>query len=224
MAGPAMLTRALRYGGWTLIAAGFVVLLYLAYSLFFTNVATGAAQAELSEQWQRQVVQTASVGRADRGLEATRPRARDRQSVAGGAVAVLEFSRPGSAETPVHAGPLYVVPGVTQADLTRGPGRYPETAEPGEEGNLAIAGHRTTYGAPFFHLDQLVAGDEVHVTGLDGERHTYRVVRQEVVAPSDVWVIEEDPLESGAPTLTLTTCHPRFSAAQRLVVFAELVA
>lgn len=219
--------RALRYTGWTLITGGVVVLLYVVYSLFFTNLATDAAQAELSEAWDRRTdaVQPAQV---EAPSTSEQPEQEDPEEPAapdpGAAFAVLEFSRPGAAEPPVHADPLYVVSGVTRTDLTRGPGHYPGTAEPGSPGNVAIAGHRTTYGAPFFHLDQLVEGDNVHVTGRDGERHTYRVIRQQVVAPTDVWVVGADPLESERPTLTLTTCHPRFSAAQRLVVFAELVA
>lgn len=212
------MTRVLRYTGWMFITAGVVVLLYVAYSLFFTNLATNAAQSELSDQWQRQLQQ---VQAADASPEESEGESSTVDP--GGAFAVLEFSRPGSDQPPVHADPLYVISGVTLADLTRGPGHYPGTADPGEPGNLAIAGHRTTYGAPFYHLDQLVEGDEVHVTGRDAERHTYRVARTEIVGPGDVWVIGADPLESDTPTLTLTTCHPRFSAAQRLVVFAELV-
>ncbi|MEX2620187.1 MAG: class E sortase [Egibacteraceae bacterium] len=211
------MTRALRYTGWTLISAGAVVLLYVVYSLFFTSFATRAAQSDLSEEWDRQV--EVQVAEAPDPEEDSDPPAVD----PGGAFAVLEFSRPGTDERPVHADPLYIVSGVGMADLTRGPGHYPGTAEPGGEGNLAIAGHRTTYGAPFYHLDQMVEGDEIHVTGRDGERHTYRVARTEVVQPGDVWVVGSDPLETETPMLTLTTCHPRFSAAQRFVVFAELV-
>lgn len=222
------MTRALRYTGWTLITAGLVALLYVAYSLFFTNLATEAAQSDLSAEWDSHVSQVASAGEPERTDEPDPEAAEDTATATdaidpGGAFAVLEFSRPGTDAPPVHADPLFVVGGVTRDDLTRGPGHYPDTAGPGEEGNLAIAGHRTTYGSPFFHLDQLVEGDRVHVTGRDGERHTYRVTRQQIVGPGDVWVVGPDPLGSGAPTLTLTTCHPRFSAAQRLVVFAELV-
>lgn len=211
------MTRALRYTGWTLISAGAVVLLYVVYSLFFTSLATSAAQEDLSEEWDRQLrLQAAAAPEED--SEPERPAVDP-----GGAFAVLEFSRPGTDEPPVHADPLYVVSGVSLADLTRGPGHYPGTAEPGGEGNVAIAGHRTTYGAPFYHLDQMVEGDEIHVTGRDGERHTYRVARTQIVQPGDVWVVGADPLETQTPMLTLTTCHPRFSAAQRFVVFAELV-
>lgn len=217
------LTRALRYTGWTLIIAGTVVLLYVVYSLFFTNLTTDAAQADLSEEWDRLVAPVEEEPPApDEPDPAPEPEP-EPALPPGSAFAVLEFSRPGTDEPPVHADPLFVVSGVGRQDLMRGPGHYPETAEPGAAGNIGIAGHRTTYGSPFFHLDQLVEGDEIHVTGRDGERHTYRVAGQQVVAPSDVWVLDPDPLGSGNPTLTLTTCHPRFSAAQRLVVFAELV-
>lgn len=217
------LTRALRYTGWTLITAGTVVLLYVVYSLFFTNLTTDAAQADLSEEWDRIVAPVEEEPPApDEPDPAPEPEPEPAVQP-GSAFAVLEFSRPGHDEPLVHADPLFVVSDVGRQDLMRGPGHYPETAEPGAAGNIGIAGHRTTYGSPFYHLDQLVEGDEIHVTGRDGERHTYRVARQQVVAPSDVWVLDADPLGSGNPTLTLTTCHPRFSAAQRLVVFAELV-
>lgn len=217
------MTRALRYTGWTLISAGAVVLLYVVYSLFFTSFATNAAQSDLSEEWDRQVDVRAAEAPDPEDSEAPEPEPDPPAADPGGAFAVLEFSRPGTDERPVHADPLYVVSGVALSDLTRGPGHYPGTAEPGEPGNVAIAGHRTTYGAPFYHLDQMVEGDEIHVTGRDGERHTYRVARTEIVQPGDVWVVGSDPLETETPMLTLTTCHPRFSAAQRFVVFAELV-
>lgn len=216
-----ILTRALRLTGWTLITAGCVVLLYLVYALFFTGFETSAAQAELAEEWDHQLELLESGGPDAPVVEEDDDP--DEVAVTGGAVAAIEFVRPGSEERPVRADPLFVVEGVSLADLTRGPGHYPDSEDPGGEGNFAVAGHRTTYGAPFYHLNQLVEGDEVHVTGRDGRRHVYRVDRQEVVSPDDVWVIGSDPLGTGNPTLTLTTCHPRFSAAQRLVVFAELV-
>jgi sortase A len=112
---------------------------------------------------------------------------------------------------------------VTLDDLTRGPGHYPGTAMPGEDGNMGIAGHRTTYGAPFFYLDQLEPDDEIHVTDREGETHVYRMVENKIVLPGDAWVLDPDPIDNGEAMLTLTTCHPRFSARQRMVVFAELV-
>ncbi len=112
--------------------------------------------------------------------------------------------------------------GVDPEPLKRGPGHYPGTAAPGQPGNFAVAGHRTTYGAPFYHLDQLRTGDEVHVVDRDQRAWVYEVVETRVVLPDEVWVIDDDPFESGAPMLTLITCEPRFSLAKRLIVFAEL--
>jgi len=108
---------------------------------------------------------------------------------------------------------------VAEGDLDEGPGHYPGTPLPGQAGNSGIAGHRTTYGAPFFQLNELTAGDRIYLTDTTGTTWVYRVVRQWVVSPDDVAVL--------APTrtavLTLTTCNPRFSAISRLVVRADLV-
>lgn len=141
-----------------------------------------------------------------------------------------------------------VVEGVQVADLRKGPGRYSSTAIPGESGNAAIAGHRTTYGAPFHDIDQLSPGDEIFVTNILG-RFTYEVIAQPVqdrvgfcdtfvpgdqasngldgegefghfiVDPRDTCVLDD----WGDDRLTLTACHPKFSARQRIVVTAQLV-
>lgn len=224
--------RALRVAGWALIAAGGVVALYLVYSLFFTNLTTNQAQDELRQQWQARAEAASTADEYDRHdaaaeeerLASTAEQDGAAESDLGGAVAMLEFDRPGSDEPVVHADPLFVVDDVQLSTLQRGPGHYPSSASPGEDGNFAVAGHRTTYGAPFLHLDDLRPGDEVHVTDPEGERHTYEVTEQRVVGPDARWVVGSDPLDLDAPTLTLTTCHPRFSAAKRLVVFAELAA
>jgi sortase A len=210
------MNRVLRGLGWTFIAVGVLVLLYLVYSLLYTNRATAQAQGELGEEWLELGEGDELPGDGDRDGKAKEPDP-------GTAVALLEFRRPGSDQPIVRKDPLYVVQGVTLADLQRGPGHYPGTALPGDKGNFAVAGHRTTYGAPFFNLDQLRKGDEVLVTTRGGDKFTYRVHTQEIVSPSDTWVIEPDPLKRGKRTLTLTTCNPRFSNAERLIVFAELV-
>ncbi len=111
-----------------------------------------------------------------------------------------------------------VVEGVRRRDLKTGAGHMPWTPLPGQPGNAVISGHRTTYGAPFHELDQLAAGDRIEVETALGN-HVYEVRETQIVRPTDVWVTES---RSGA-WLTLTTCHPKFSARQRLVVFAELV-
>lgn len=114
-----------------------------------------------------------------------------------------------------------VVGGVKKTDLKKGPGHYPGTPLPGSPGNAAIAGHRTTYGAPFFRLNELRPGDDVFVaTVATGQWFRYRVTRQEIVGPHENRVLLPTP---GRNTLTLTTCHPRYSAAKRLILTAELV-
>jgi LPXTG-site transpeptidase (sortase) family protein len=107
--------------------------------------------------------------------------------------------------------------GTTPAILNKGPGWYEESALPGQ-GNTAIAGHRTMYGSWFRHLDSLIAGDEIKLT-FDNWVYSYKVERFFIIANNDWSVI--DPTTT--PTLTLTTCHPVGSAAQRLVVRAALV-
>jgi len=113
----------------------------------------------------------------------------------------------------------YVVQGTTEADLTKGPGHYVGTSVPGQAGNVAIAGHRTTYGAPFNNLGDLKSGDPIFLTTDSGERLTYLVSRAPIaVSPQDVSVLNTVNDNS----LTLTTCNPRFSASQRLVAVALL--
>ena len=115
--------------------------------------------------------------------------------------------------------PTVVVEGTGASALRAGAGHYPDTPLPGEEGNVAIAGHRTTYGKPFANLDRLKVGDDIFLETPVG-RYTYRVSRDPfVVTPTDFSVIAQGP----GKTLTLTTCHPKGSARQRLIIKAELV-
>jgi sortase A len=111
------------------------------------------------------------------------------------------------------------VEGVSDADLRRGPGHYPQTVLPGQNGNSAIAGHRTTYGAPFYSINQLKVGDPVSLTDTTGRTFVYKVSQAPlVVSPSDVSLLNNTRF----PQLTLTTCNPPFSATSRLVVTARL--
>lgn len=214
--------RLVRWMGWALIVAGGTVLLYLVYLLWFTGFETERAQEALLEDWELEVgaVEAALPGETlveddDDGTQ--------QAAAPGEAMAAIWFERPGTDVRPVRQDTLFVVSGVEVADLKKGPGHYPQTSLPGEDGNFAISAHRTTYGAPFFDLDDLQAGDLIHVVDRDGVEWVYEVREQRVVAPTEVWVIGDDPLGDGRPLMTLTTCHPRFSDAQRLIVFAELV-
>jgi sortase A len=211
-------TRAVRAIGWVLVVAGTVVLLYVVYLLWFTNLGTDRAQRELAEAWDRTVPAQPAAPDAD---DVDEDEDDGVEVELGDAVAAMWFERDG--ERIVNDEILYVVSGVTLDLLRLGPGHYPESDVPGGPGNLAIAGHRTTYGAPFWALEELTDGDTIHVVDRDGEEWVYAYREQRIVAPTDVWVVGEDPLETGEPTLTLTTCHPRFSAAQRLIAWGELV-
>jgi len=111
-----------------------------------------------------------------------------------------------------------VVEGTDGGSLRKGPGHYPETPFPGIRGTVAIAGHRTTYGAPFNEVDKLHRDDEV-VVEMPYGRFVYRVERQQIVEPTATWVTRR----VGHDRLVLTACHPKYSAAQRIVIFARLV-
>jgi sortase A len=108
-----------------------------------------------------------------------------------------------------------VVSGVGTDDLKKGPGHYSQTPLPGEHGNAAIAGHRTTYGAPFFDIDNLKPGDDVIATTYAG-RFVYKVTGTVVVPPSEISVLDDTPDNR----ITLTSCDPKYSATNRIIVTA----
>ena len=202
--------RGLREVGLGLITLGVIVLLFVGYELFGTNLAESHSQSNLKRSFNSAL--------------ATRNSGSDAPAVGSGAGAGLVNSDlpPGGAidhlVIPKISVDKYVVEGIADSDLRRGPGHYPETVLPGQLGNSAIAGHRTTYGAPFFDLDHLKSGDDVFLTDTQGRRWDYRVDRSFVVSPNDVSVLDPTPFAQ----LTLTTCTPRFSAADRLIVTAKL--
>jgi sortase A len=110
-----------------------------------------------------------------------------------------------------------VVHGTDGGDLRAGPGHYPDTPLPGERGTVAVAGHRTTYGAPFRRLDDLERGDRIELAMPYG-RFTYSVERTRIVPPTALWVTDR----VGYDRLVLSACHPLYSAAERIIVFARL--
>jgi sortase A len=112
-----------------------------------------------------------------------------------------------------------IVQGTDSASLRKGPGHYPDTALPGEPGTVAIAGHRTTYLAPFRTINDLHPGDPV-VLQMPYGRFTYRVQESRVVLPTALWVTRD----VGYPRLVLSACEPLYSASHRIVVFAKLTA
>ena len=124
----------------------------------------------------------------------------------------------GRIEIPAIGVKDYVVEGTDLDNLRKGPGHYPETPLPGDRGTVAIAGHRTTYGAPFRKIDKLRRGQEVAVDMPYG-RYVYRVERTKIVEPTDLSVLDRVRHDR----LVLSACHPLYSAAQRIIVFARLI-
>jgi sortase A len=111
-----------------------------------------------------------------------------------------------------------IVQGTDTDSLRKGPGHYPATNFPGQGGTVAIAGHRTTYGAPFNAIDKLKPGDEI-VLDMPYGKFTYAVKSTKIVDPSDLAVVDRVP---GPEQLVLSACHPLYSASQRIIVFARL--
>ena len=123
----------------------------------------------------------------------------------------------GRIEIPRIGANFVIVKGTSAPDLRKGPGLYPQTPFPGAPGTVAIAGHRTTYLAPFRHIDRLRHGDRITVEMPYGT-FTYRVERTRIVPANALWILRRGRYDR----LVLSACHPLFSAAQRIVVFARL--
>ena len=113
---------------------------------------------------------------------------------------------------------VVVVQGTDVASLQKGPGHYPETPFPGQDGTVGIAGHRTTYLAPFRHIDSVEEGDRIFLE-MPYAKFTYEVQKTEIVDPSDVQVVRA----VGYERLVLSACHPLYSAEQRYIVFARMI-
>ena len=202
---------ALRGLGQTLMTLGVVVLLFCVYELKVTGLVTAREQDRLGDDL-----------RASWADPAPRPTGADPVPVSsdlGEGIAVLHV--PALAEYD----PWVVVEGTPVADLKAGPGHIPGTALPGEVGNVVLSGHRTTYGAPFERFGDLQPGGLVVLETQD-RWLTYTVTGSQIVAPTAIEVTYPVPGEQGAePTerlLTLTTCHPKYSARQRLIISATL--
>ncbi len=111
-----------------------------------------------------------------------------------------------------------ILSGVSVEDLKKGVGHFRNTPLPGQKGNVALAGHRTTYGAPFGDLDKLQNGDPITFTNTFGEKFVYKVTAQSIVAPDDTTVLQP----TDVPSLTLVTCYPKYTSTSRLIIRAEL--
>jgi len=219
----------LRGLGKTCIAAGCLILLFVAFQLWGTGIAEARSQRALKRQFAALTspASNPASSRTSNPTSTTPTTGGTPQSTVAPATTTTTVPDPlpppptGSAvaiiKIPKIGVDSAVVQGVGVGDLEKGPGHYPRTPMPGQPGNAAIAGHRTTYGAPFYNLDELHAGDDIFVSTRDGT-YDYKVMFSHSVSPSDVAVL--DPTSDNR--LTLTTCTPRFTAVQRLVVVSKL--
>lgn len=214
----------LRIFGKFLISVGVGVLLFVAWILWGTGIYTARQQDRLQEELDRlPAIEPQREGRGDSG-----------------------FAGPGDDFLPGEAEPVFglripkidlsnvVVQGVGVEALKLGPGHYPDCRDefrqslctqqeevwPGERGRVIISGHRTTYGQPFWSLDRLKVGDDI-IAETKWGTFVYEVTDVEIVSPGDRDVVVPDPPGSKAE-IALTTCNPRFSASQRLVVYGEM--
>lgn len=220
--------RALAALGRLLIVAGAVVLLFVAYQLWGTGFREAASQRALRSEFEQQV-SAATPAPPPRPTADGADGADGKGPVADGDPEARDALEPDPVPPPAPGEPVgilripklgldkVVVEGTDVASLRKGPGHQPGTAPLGGPGNAVIGGHRTTYGAPFYRLDELQPGDAIAVQLPSGEVR-YIVTGSQVVEPTDVWILDPTPDDR----LTLFTCTPRFSAAQRLVVTAAL--
>lgn len=216
--------RRIQILGWTLTWLGVLVFGYVGWQLFVTDLLQSGAQAEAKEDLEVALVEARheppevqQIDPADYIELPPDPEPREplvfyneEEPEPGEAFAFLRIPKIGVDEV--------LFSGVDRSTLRKGPGHMPWTPLPGQPGNSVLSGHRTTYGRPFFDLDQLEPGDLIEVETAIGT-HVYEVREMLVVLPTDVWVTES---RSGG-WLTLTTCNPKFSARERLIVWAEMV-
>lgn len=210
------LAKVLGTIGRVCITAGVLILLFVAYQLWGTGLREAQAQNALESEFEERV---AEPGSDDQATTTTLPDSPDSGSTVGPPPPPpAEGDAIARMRIPAIDVDKIVVEGVGVSDLKRGPGHYPGSPLPGQPGNAAIAGHRTTYGAPFHRLDELEAGDEILVTTAQGS-FSYEVREQLIVSPDQVEVLDD----FGDDRLTLTACHPKYSARQRIIVVAALV-
>jgi sortase A len=196
-----------------LITVGLLILLFVAYQLWGTGIYEARAQSDLESQFDRELARQGSQSTTTTSgtPSTTTPLSLPPVPADGDPVGVIKIDKIGVEKV--------VVEGTTVPDLRTGPGHYAGSPLPGQLGNAAIAGHRTTYGAPFGDLDQLARGDTISIQTLTGT-WKYELTRDPfVVSPTQTEVLDPVP---GEATLTLTTCNPKYSASERLIAQARL--
>jgi sortase A len=213
--------RGIAAVGRALITIGLLILLFVAFQLWGTGIVTARAQSDMRSEFEHALESTTSTSAStttSTTTSETSPPTEETPALADPPATPAEGDWVGTIEIPRIGINKVFVEGTGREDLKKGPGHYPGTPLPGQMGNAAIAGHRTTYGHPFFDLDQLGPGDKIVTTSVAG-RYTYQVRDTLIVKPEDTYVVDNTP----DAELTLTTCNPKYSARERLVVKAVLV-
>lgn len=218
---------AVGLAGKVLITLGLLMFAFVAYQLWGTGIQTAQAQNDLEQQFQDQLASTTTSTTTTVAVTTpdTTPDTESTTTTSTIPVAPAGTLTEGEPVAQLRIPSIdldwTVVEGVGVADLKKGPGHFPETPLPGQLGNAAIAGHRTTYGAPFFDLDKLKVGDTIEVGTLAG-LYTYRVTGTTVVNP-DQYAAVIPTVDPSIATLTLATCTPAYTARDRLIITAVLV-
>ncbi|MEX1126399.1 MAG: sortase [Acidimicrobiia bacterium] len=205
--------RNIQILGWALIWTGLFIFGYLGWQLFGTDLVNARVQAEAADDLDGFFeVEREHLPRVEavEGVEGSLEYHPEGQPIEGTEFARLIVPRMGL--------DAVVFEGVTRETLAQGPGHMPDTPLPGQPGNAVISGHRTTHGRPFFDFDLLRPGDRIEVETATGT-HVYEVRESLVVSPTDVWVTDD----KAGGWLTLTTCNPKFSARERLIISAEMI-
>lgn len=212
-----VLRWAVRTMGEVLITLGLLLLLFVTWQLWWTDVTANREQASTILALERGFQ---AKGRPADKAEKPEPLANLSKVPLGKAFAIVRIPRFGAG----NARPA--LNGTDDHTLTKGIGHYSRTAMPGAVGNFAVAGHRTTYGRPFHNIDLLKKGDVIMVETKESYI-VYAVDRHVIVTPRQVEVIAPVPEQPGVQPkqawMTMTSCHPKFSARERYVVFAKLV-
>ncbi|MGH2727103.1 MAG: sortase [Actinomycetota bacterium] len=204
--------KVLRATGSAFIFLGLSILFFVLYELVGTSAITKARQSDLQSDFQFTLDAIGDLPGPFTGeLPIPRP-SKPRSAVNG--IARLRIPRIG-----VN---VIVVEGVTLERLAYGPGHYPSTADLDAKGVAAIAGHRTGWSAPFFNLDKLRPGDQV-IVETPHATYTYRMITSRVVSPSHSEVLQGNPRSTADKQLVLTTCTPKFTARDRLIIFLDIV-
>jgi sortase A len=216
-----------------LITAGLLILadvgITLAYQEPLSSIYSSIKQGEKESQLktiESEFLTPADVKEIQQAEKTKNPKVRKKTvsvNVSKLAQRLVDESKPGDAlgriEAPGMDGlNMVFVQGTDAESLELGPGHYPETAMPGQGKTVAIAGHRTTYLAPFRHIDSMKPGDKITLKMPYGT-FIYSVQKTEIVDPSDVGIIHD----TGYERLVLSACHPLYSASQRYIVYARLV-